>query len=50
MAKDIRELLEEIAVDMVLGSMEYMNPEDDAQAWDEVKTLSDTELVEFITA
>lgn len=50
MAKDIRELLEGIAVDMVLGSMEYMKPTDDARAWEQVKTLSDEELIDYITA
>lgn len=50
MARDIRELLEGIAVDMVLGSMEYMTRAERSEAWEQVKTLSDEELVDYITA
>lgn len=50
MARDDRELLEGIAVDMVLGSMEYMTREERAVAWEQVKTLSDMELIDYITS
>ena len=48
MAREDREFLEGIAVDMVLGSMEHMERGDHARAWEQVKTLSDAELIDYI--
>lgn len=48
MARDDREFLEGIAVDMVIGSMEYMEPEAETEAWEQVKELNDAELIAWI--
>lgn len=47
MSKDIREHLESIAMDMVLLSMKHKR-DSRARAWDEVRGLTDEELIDFI--
>lgn len=46
MARDERKLLEGIAVDMTTGR--HTTPEDRRRALDEIRTLSDMELVDLI--
>ena len=48
MARDTRDFLEGIAVDMVLASMQYMEPGAMSKAWEQVKELTDAELVAWI--
>lgn len=48
MSRDARELLEEIAADMVAGSMQYMDLTRD-EILDEARKLTDDELFEFVT-
>lgn len=49
MAKEDRQILENIAVDMVLLSMEHIG-EDTSNIWDEVAELTDAQLIDFVTA
>jgi hypothetical protein len=46
MSKDIRHVLESIAVDKVMLSMEHIGEECDP--WSEVAELTDDELIEFV--
>lgn len=48
MSKDAREFLEEIAVDMISGSMQYMGMTREEIA-DEARKLTDDELFDFVT-
>lgn len=49
MAKNERQILEEIAVSMVILSMQYLYPEAREEAREQVKELTDEELVSFVT-
>ena len=48
MAREERETLERIAVDMVVLSMQHMGPNTRGEAWKQVQGLTDTELVSWI--
>lgn len=48
MTKEDRQILESIAVDMVVLSMEYIGETD--SIWDEVAELTDAQLIDFVTA
>ena len=50
MSKYDRETLEAIAVDMVVNDMQNIHEQDlERRAWKDVKTLSDEDLIMFIT-
>lgn len=48
MSKDERHILEGIAVDMVALSMEYIGTPE-AAIWEEVRELTDAELIDYVT-
>lgn len=48
MSRDTREILEAIAVDMIAGSMQYMDMTREEIA-DEARKLTDDELFDFVT-
>lgn len=48
MAKDERQILEEIAVNVVILSMQYLYPEAREEAREQVKELTDEQLISFL--